>query len=149
MAEPLNWDSGWELGISSLSVEADTGKEQVRGENMAWHTVVPVKAKLKAEGGWLTLVLAARKGQDGLNQKEDLFVHLGWAQLGSLAQEEEVSHLQRESTTAVKRQWLSCKLSQQESVLLQKQLKIPSELSRQWLENRRGSFGTEILGGCV
>lgn len=144
MAEPLNWDSGWEL-----SLEVDTGKEQVRDGNTAWHTVVPVNAKLKAEGEWLTLVLADRRGQDGLNQKEDVFLHLGWAHLRSLAQEEEVSHLQRESSTAVRRQWLSCKLSQQESVLLQKQLKIPSVLSRQWLENRRGGFGIEILGGCV
>lgn len=96
MVEPLNCDSGWELGIPSLSVEAGTGKEQVRDENTAWHTVVAVNAKLKAQGQWLTLVLAARRGQDGLNQKEDVFAHLGWAQLGSLAQQEEVSHLQRE-----------------------------------------------------
>ena len=34
MADPLNWDSGWEAGISSLSTELDTGKEQVRNENM-------------------------------------------------------------------------------------------------------------------
>lgn len=149
MAEPLNWDRGWELDISSLSVQADTGKEQGRDGIRAWHTVVPVNAKLKAEGEWLTLVLAARGGQDGLNQQEDALVHPGWAQLGSLAQQEEVSDLQRESSTAVKRQRVSCKSNQQESVLLQKQLKIPSVLPRQWLENRRGGFGTETLGGCV
>lgn len=104
MAEPLNWDRGWELGISSLSVAAGTGKEQVRDENMAWHTGVALNAKLKAGGEWLTLVLAVRGGQDGLDQEEDVFVHLGWAQLGSLAQQEEVPHLQRESSSAVKRQ---------------------------------------------
>lgn len=77
-------------------------------------------AQLKAEGEWLTLVLTARRGQDGLNHQEDVLVHLGWAQLGSLTQQEQVSDLQRESSTAVKRQRLSCKLNQQESVLLQK-----------------------------
>lgn len=87
--------------------------------------MVPAHAKLKAEGEWLTLVLAARRGQDGLNQKEDVFIHHAWAHLGSLTQQEEVSHLQRESSTAVKRQWLSCKISQQESVLLQNNSKFP------------------------
>lgn len=89
---------------------AGTGKEQVRGGNTAWHTGVPLKAKLKAGGEWLTLVLAVRGGQDGLDQEEDVFAHLGWAQLGSLPQQEEVSHLQgeRKQHCSQKAEWLSC-----------------------------------------
>lgn len=49
MADPLNWESGWEDGISSRSGELDTGKEQVRNENVLFRqTVLPVNSKLKA-----------------------------------------------------------------------------------------------------
>lgn len=62
----------------------------------------------RQQGESLTLVLVD-SSQNGLDQKEDAFLHFGRTLLSSIPQHEEVSHLERKSNAAVKRQSLSCK----------------------------------------
>lgn len=149
MAGALNWDSSWKLGISSLSVGTEAGKKT--GQRWKYSLAHSGACSCKAKGRRRVAHIGpCCQKRPGWTEPEGRCFHPPC--LGTSGQPhpagrgvspaERKQHCSQKAVAELQNKPAGVSSSS-------KQLKIPLVLSRQWLENRRGGFGTEILGGCV